>query len=247
YRVLLVLEGEQLLEGEHDLVVDGPPLVDDPVLGQVANRRVRGHPDLARVRLFEPREHSQERRLARPIGAGEADPVALLDVPGHVLQEDAVPVALVQVLGVDHASTFRKSRQVLWSMARCSGSMKLSRYSLITLTSMPSHSVQQLAQMEASTFSFTAGGKGTRWAGGGSPGCPQRVQVIPSFLEIFIIRCRTAGLRPRHDDRDNGRSWISPPRTAASPFSSSPPRPSLAWRPWVTRPRLTSSSRRSPK
>ncbi len=65
---------------------------------------------------------------------------------------------------------FRNSRQARCSMARCSGSRKLRRYSLMTFTSMSSHSVQQEAQMEARTFSLTAGGKGTRWAGGASPG-----------------------------------------------------------------------------
>ena len=47
----------------------------------------------------------------------------------------------------------------------------------MTLTSMPSHSFQQAAQMDESTRSFTAGAKGTRAAGGGSPGWEQRVQV----------------------------------------------------------------------
>ena len=32
--VLLLLEGEQLLEGEDDLLVDGAPVVDDAVLSE---------------------------------------------------------------------------------------------------------------------------------------------------------------------------------------------------------------------
>src|SRR5262249_53077696 len=143
----------------------------------VADRGLGGHPDLARVRLLEAGEHAEERRLARPVRAREADAVALLHVPRHVLEQHAVAVALGQAKDVDHASTFRNSRQTFCSIALCSGSMKLSRYSLMTLISMASHSCQQAEQTEASTLSFTAGAKGTRFGGGGSPGCPQRTQV----------------------------------------------------------------------
>ena len=44
---------------------------------------------------------------------------------------------------------------------------------MITLTSISSHSFQQEAQTESSTFSLTAGANGTRCAGGASPGFPQ--------------------------------------------------------------------------
>ncbi len=59
--------------------------------------------------------------------------------------------------------------------------MKLSRYSLMTLISIPSHSFQHVAQMEPRTFSFTSAGKGTRWAGGASPGCEQRLHFSSMF------------------------------------------------------------------
>ena len=51
--VLLLLEGDQLLERQHHLVMDDAPLVDEAVLGQVADGRVGGHPDGAGVGLLE--------------------------------------------------------------------------------------------------------------------------------------------------------------------------------------------------
>ena len=57
--VLLFLEREQLLEGQHDLVVDGAAVVDDAVLGQVADGGVGGHADGALVRLLHPGEHAE--------------------------------------------------------------------------------------------------------------------------------------------------------------------------------------------
>ncbi len=175
--VLLLLQGEQVGEGEDHLLVNRAPVVDDAVLGQVADRGVRRHADLARVGLLDPGEHAQERGLSRPVRPRQADAVPLLDVPGDVLEEDPVAVSLAEALDVDHAGTFRNSRQARCSIARCSGSRKLSRYSLMTLTSMSSHSVQQEAQTEPRTFSLAAGAKGTRWAGGGSPGFWQRTHV----------------------------------------------------------------------
>ena len=40
--------------------------------------------------------------LPAPFGPGEPDAVALLDVPGHVVQQDALAVSLGQAFDVDH-------------------------------------------------------------------------------------------------------------------------------------------------
>jgi hypothetical protein len=56
--VLLVLQGQELLEGQNDLGIDGAARVDDAVLRQVADGGVRGHADLALVRLLGAREHA---------------------------------------------------------------------------------------------------------------------------------------------------------------------------------------------
>jgi len=101
-RVLLVLERQQVLEGLLQLRPHRAAVVDDAVLGQVADRRVRGHPDAARVRLLEPGQHAQERRLPRAVGSRQANPVPLADVPAHLLEEDAVRVTLAQAFDVDH-------------------------------------------------------------------------------------------------------------------------------------------------
>ena len=100
--VLLFLQGQERGERLDDLFVHRPAAVDDAILGQVADGGVRGHADPARVGLFGARQHAQQRRLARSVGPGEADAVLLLDVPGHVLEEDAVAVTLGQSLDVDH-------------------------------------------------------------------------------------------------------------------------------------------------
>jgi hypothetical protein len=102
YPVLLLLQRQQLLEGEDDLVVDRTAVVDDAVLGEVADGRVRGHADRSGVGLLEAREHAEQRRLARAVGARQSDPVPLLDVPRDVLEEDLLAVTLGQALDVDH-------------------------------------------------------------------------------------------------------------------------------------------------
>ena len=58
--------------------------------------------------------------LPEPFGPGQADAVPLLDVPGHVLEEDALAVALGEAFDVDHAdrpaAVLRNSRQACWSI-----------------------------------------------------------------------------------------------------------------------------------
>ena len=61
--------------------------------------------------------------------------------------------------------------------------MKFSRYSLITLTSMPSHSFQQAAQIAPRTRSLT-GLEGDPVGGRARPVWPQREQVIVVTLSI---------------------------------------------------------------
>ena len=44
---------------------------------------------LPRVGLVESGEHPQQRRLARAIRSGEADAIAIGDLPGHGIEQDA--------------------------------------------------------------------------------------------------------------------------------------------------------------
>jgi hypothetical protein len=58
-------------------------------------------------------------------------------------KQDALAVALVRALDVDHAGRLQELEAGLLDHLRCSGSMKLRRYSLMTLISISSHSFQQ--------------------------------------------------------------------------------------------------------
>ena len=49
--------------------------------------------DGAVVGLVEAGEHPQQRGLAGAVRAAQADPVAVADVPGHVVEEDALAEA----------------------------------------------------------------------------------------------------------------------------------------------------------
>jgi hypothetical protein len=103
--VLLFLEVEELLEGQHHLVVDRAAMVDDAVLREVPDRGACGHADGPLVRLLDAGEHAEQGGLAGAVGAAEADAIALLDVPRHVLEEDALAVMFGQVFYVNHCFT----------------------------------------------------------------------------------------------------------------------------------------------
>ena len=101
-RVHLGLLVEQLGEGDRRLVEERPPAVVEAVLRQVADGQAGRLDDLARVGLVEAGQHPQEGRLAGAVRAAEADPVALADLPGHVLEQDAVAEGLVELGELDH-------------------------------------------------------------------------------------------------------------------------------------------------
>ncbi len=74
-----------------------PPRVGQAVLRQVADGQGRRLEDRARVRLVEAGHHAQQRRLARAVRPAEADALAVGDLPGDVVEENAVAERLGEV------------------------------------------------------------------------------------------------------------------------------------------------------
>ena len=72
------------------LLEHGPAGVAQPVLRQVADAEARRLEHPAGVRLLEPRHHLEQRRLAGAVGPAQPDALAIGDLPGHVVEEDAV-------------------------------------------------------------------------------------------------------------------------------------------------------------
>ena len=63
----------------------------EAVLRQVAERQRIRLLDDAGVGLVEAREHLEQRRLAGPVRAAQADAVAVADLPGDVLEKGLSP------------------------------------------------------------------------------------------------------------------------------------------------------------
>ena len=86
----LLLERQLRPERLARLADERPPAVLEPVLREVADGEVGRRNHLAGVRLVQAREHREKRRLAGAVGAAQSDPVTSVQLPGHVVQEDAI-------------------------------------------------------------------------------------------------------------------------------------------------------------
>ena len=73
---------------------DGAAGVLQAVLRQVAEGQRRWPDHLAAVGFVEPGEDPQQRGLAGAVGPAQADPIAVADVPRHVIEEHALAEAL---------------------------------------------------------------------------------------------------------------------------------------------------------
>jgi hypothetical protein len=60
------------------------------ILREVADGEQGGLDDTARVWLVEPGQHLEQGRLAGPVRAAEPDAVAITNLPGDVIEEDAI-------------------------------------------------------------------------------------------------------------------------------------------------------------
>jgi hypothetical protein len=68
----------------------------EPVLRQIPNRETARFDDIPAIRLVESRENPQQRRLARAVRAGKTDTIAVIDLPGDIVEEHAFAEALGQ-------------------------------------------------------------------------------------------------------------------------------------------------------
>ena len=90
------------------------PLVREAVLRQVADRQRVGTHDAARVRLVEPGQHAQQRRLAGAVRSAQPDAIAIADLPGDASSSTRSANALCELLKLNHA------RSVSWrQLASC--------------------------------------------------------------------------------------------------------------------------------
>src|SRR5213593_325927 len=71
------------------------------VLAEVADGRAPFDGDLALVGMLLPGDHPEQRRLAGPVGADEADLLPLLERRGGFDEEDLVAILLADVVETD--------------------------------------------------------------------------------------------------------------------------------------------------
>ena len=88
------------------------PGVGEAVLRQVADRQVGRLDDAAGVRLVEPGQHLEQRRLAGAVRPAQADAIAVADLPGDVVEQRAVAEGLGEVRELDHASGSTRNFQL---------------------------------------------------------------------------------------------------------------------------------------
>ena len=86
----LGLHVEQRFERHAGFFAQRASAVGEAVLRQVADREPRRLDDCAGVRLVDAREHLKQRGLAGAVGTAQADPLAVVDLPGHRIEQDAV-------------------------------------------------------------------------------------------------------------------------------------------------------------
>ena len=72
------------------LVDDGAAAMGEAVLRQVAERQAVRLLDDAGVGLVEPGEHLEQRGLAGAVRTAQADAIAIADLPGDVVEENAL-------------------------------------------------------------------------------------------------------------------------------------------------------------
>ncbi len=103
-RVHLGLLAQQLGEGHRRFVDQRPAAVVEPVLRQVADGEAARGDDLAGIGLVDAGQHPEQGGLAGPVRAAQADPFPVADLPGDVVEEDAVAEGLVELRELDHGA-----------------------------------------------------------------------------------------------------------------------------------------------
>ena len=87
-------DGQQPGERRGGLLEQRATLVDQAVLRQVAHLEGRRLVHGPGIGLLETRENAEQRRLARPVWATEANALARRDPPGNVREQRAIAVRL---------------------------------------------------------------------------------------------------------------------------------------------------------
>ncbi len=99
----LALHVEQRLEGSADFFENGAAAVRQPVLRQIADGERRRFDDAAGVGIVEPGQHLEQCGLAGAVRTAEADAVAVTNLPGDVVQQDAVAEGFGEVGKLNHS------------------------------------------------------------------------------------------------------------------------------------------------
>jgi hypothetical protein len=96
---------EERLKGERGLGGERPPVVLEAVLRQVPDGQIRRPDDRAAVGLVEPREHPEQRGFAGTIRPGQTHALAVGDLPGHVVEQDAFAEGLGEGLELNQTTS----------------------------------------------------------------------------------------------------------------------------------------------
>ena len=116
-----LLAGGQPLEERRGLELHPDPRQQRPV---ARPRRLPEHADRPGVRLAEPLDHLERRRLAGPVGAEDAEELTLGHLEAHAVDSPELPVRLRQVADLDrcHGLTLSSTESGwfnrLWSLPR---------------------------------------------------------------------------------------------------------------------------------
>jgi len=92
------MESPYVLEGPQGLLKKSPAPVPDEFLGKVAHGGEPRPVENPRVGLHLCHDDLHQRRLARPVGSDDGDPVALADEQRQVFEKDLRAVLLGDVV-----------------------------------------------------------------------------------------------------------------------------------------------------
>ncbi len=96
---------EQRTERQRDFIDERASRVFQSVLRQVAHGQPGRLDDQPAVRLVQPGQHAQQRRLAGAVRTGETDAVAGVHLPGDGVEQDALAERLGERGKLDQTST----------------------------------------------------------------------------------------------------------------------------------------------
>ncbi len=100
-RPQLLLERDQVGGAGEDVLAQRQPLLERRALVVQRDARPLGEHELAALHRQLAREHAEQRRLAGPVGAGEREPVAALDLERDAVEERVSRELLAELI-CDH-------------------------------------------------------------------------------------------------------------------------------------------------